>query len=556
MPGCAPPRALSCRPESSPNSIPMILAPLLLLLSAAVPAASPSPPASPSPRPSPAARTRDLMLVLPLEPSAATVEPWVAEAVADQLPRSLAQLGVAAVSRAERLQAQSALEIPDVPLSRATSVRVAEALGASRLVTGTYALEGPRLTLSLRLLDVDRATLSAPLIASGPMESVTGLIDGLAWDVALAGPTPPTRTREEMLGGRPPVPFEAFRTYARALAARDPRARTTLLRRALVLFPGFDAARVTLGRLLLSQREFSAAQQALARVPADSPSGRVARFLRGVAMIEMGRYREAAQLYRALAQEEPTPGVLNNYGLALLRDPSRTGERASEALRHALDLDPESIDVAFNLAWALLSEGDAGAAAFHLKTLSRLVPLDKHTRVVLAWALRAAGRAAEADRQWQAVVALAPIYETLTAPDLSRRFERILRSERPFELSRESRSDSEVAASLFLKAQRLFDAGDHEHALEEATRAAYLDPYRRAIHLLLARIHRARGHGDKALNEFRMALWSEDDAAVRVEVATLLREMGRAEESREEAERALALAPENEAARRLAETPR
>ncbi|HUG55189.1 MAG TPA: hypothetical protein VMR21_16400, partial [Vicinamibacteria bacterium] len=205
-------------------------------------------------------------------------------------------------------------------------------------------------------------------------------------------------------------------------------------------------------------------------------------------------------------------------------------------------------------AWSLLTEGDAGGAAFHLKTLAQVVPLDKHTRVVLAWALRQAGRAEEADLQWQAVVALAPIYETLTRPDLSRRFERILRSERPFELARESRSDAQVAASLFLKAQRLFDAGDAAAALEEATRAAYLDPYNRAIHLLLARVHRARGQAEKALNEFRMALWSEDDAAVRVEVATLLKELGRTEESRREAERALALAPDNEAARKLAGT--
>ena len=52
-----------------------------------------------------------------------------------------------------------------------------------------------------------------------------------------------------------------------------------------------------------------------------------------------------------------------------------------------------------------------------------------------------------------------------------------------------------------------------------------------------------------------MALWSEDDAAVRVEVAGLLREMGRPAEARAEAARALALAPGNEAARKLAAPP-
>ncbi len=73
-------------------------------------------------------------------------------------------------------------------------------------------------------------------------------------------------------------------------------------------------------------------------------------------------------------------------------------------------------------------------------------------------------------------MALAPIYETLVIPDLSRRFERIQRSERPFELARESRSDTEVAAALYMKAQRLFDGGDAATALAEATAPAISIP--------------------------------------------------------------------------------
>ncbi len=378
----------------------MILTTLLFLLSAGpIPPAAPSPSPTASPSPSP----RHTLLVLPLEASGGTTEAWVSEAVADQLPRSLTQLGVPAVSRAERLQAQAALEIPDVPLSRATSVRVAEALGATRLVTGTYAIEGARITLALRLLDVERATLSAPLISSGPIEGMMDLIDHLAWDVALAGPTPPAQSRDVLLAARPKVSFEVFKAYARGLAARDPKARATLLRSALAAAPGFDAVRLALGRLLLEQREFSAASQTLARVPAASPLAREAYFVRGVALLEIGRYREASRVYSGLAQAAPTPGALNNYALAVLRDPVPNSLKASDILRQALALDPESVDLSFNLAWALLAEDDAAGAAFQLKSLTQVVPLDKHTRVVLAWALRRAGREQEADRQWQAV---------------------------------------------------------------------------------------------------------------------------------------------------------
>jgi len=49
-----------------------------------------------------------------------------------------------------------------------------------------------------------------------------------------------------------------------------------------------------------------------------------------------------------------------------------------------------------------------------------------------------------------------------------------------------------------------------------------------------------------------MALWAQDEAAVRVEVAQLLKEMGREPEALIEARKALKLDPENAEARRLA----
>src|SRR4029078_12121419 len=107
--------------------------------------------------------------------------------------------------------------------------------------------------------------------------------------VGLDGQTPPAQTREVLTALRPKVTFEVFKAYARGLAARDPKARTTLFRSALTAAPGFDAVRVALGRLLLEQREFSAASQTLARVPATSPLAREGYFVRGVATLALGR---------------------------------------------------------------------------------------------------------------------------------------------------------------------------------------------------------------------------------------------------------------------------
>ena len=515
-------------------------APLVILLATA--------PAGPAAAPGP------VTLVLPLEPAeAADAHAWVGPAVSQLLARGLAAAGVPVAGRVEQLRAQAALELPRVSLTRATSLRIAEALGAGRLVVGTYQLQADELQVSLRLLDVGRASLSTPIVASGPLVTLSDLAHGLAWDVALAGPTPPAVTRDAFLARRVSVPFDAVKTYGRGLAAHRAAAQLRLVREALGLALQFHEARLTLGQLLRDAGELSAAYETLVHIPADAPESRPARFLQGVTLLEVGRYREAAALYRSLAEQSATPAVLNNQALAVLRSPQNDG-RASDLLRRAIELAPGHADLLFNLGWALLVEGDRGGAEFCMQEVVRREPLDPQARVVLAWARRGQG-GPEVDSAWKAVLALAPSYQSLVTPDPGRRFERILPAELLLDLDRGGRTEAEVAAGLVGKAQRLFRAGDLAGALAELTRAAYLDPYANGVHLLLARVHRARGDRELALNELRMALWSREDTALRAELAAVLKEAGRTAEARLEAEKVLKADPGNEAARKVLESP-
>jgi len=511
----------------------MTIAPLVLLL-----AASPAPPT----------------LVTSFDPAEGAVEQdWLGPAASELLARGLAVAGVPVADRGERLRAQAALELPQVALTRATALRIAEALGANRLVTGTYAVRDDQVTLSLRLLDAEHASLSGPIVATGPLAAVGDLAHSLAWDVALAGATPPAMTREAFFARRPVASFDAVKTYGRGLAAHRAAAQLRLVREALSLAPQFHEARLMLGQLLREAGELSAAWDTLNRIPADAPESRPARFLQGVALLEVGRYRDAARLYASLAETEATPAVLNNQALAVLRSPEDDG-RASDLLRRAADLAPAHADLLFNLGWALLVEGDAEGAELAMRDVVRRAPLDPQARVVLAWALR--GRsAAELDDARKAIAALAPTYQTLTRPDLTRHFERIFSAERLLDLDRGGRSEAEVAAGLIGRAQRLLRTGDLAGALAELTRAAYLDPYANGVHTQLARVYRARGDRELALNELRMALWSREDPALRAELAAVLKEAGRTAEARLEAEKVLRADPGNEAARRVLQSP-
>ena len=477
---------------------------------------------------------------------------WIGEAVSDRLAHDLAVLGVDAVERADRVRAQEALEIPPVALSRATCIRIAEALGASRLVVGTYRVEKGDVTLTLSLLDAGRGTASAPLLASGSLDILPGLVQAVAYDIAVLGPAPPARTRLELLGLRGTVPPPAFQAYGRGLSARKVAARVQMLRRAVSLAPWHDDARLALSRVLIEQRELSAADAVLGGVNRSSPLSRPARFLQAVAKLEIGRYREAAEAFAALDDERRSAAVQNDRALALLRLRS-TAPPASEILRAAVEADPDSPDLLFNLGFALLSEGDADGAVYWLRDAVQRDALDARARVVLSWALKKAGRAGEAAEEWKGVTALAPNYDAIATPDLGRRFERILPSERLLAADRAGRSAPEVAVTLVGRADRKLRAGDLDGALRELTRAVYLDPYAPRVHLLLGQTHRARGEWEKAESELRMALWSTGDAAARLELAAVLKEMGRKTEARAEAGKVLKDDPKNAAARRILE---
>jgi tetratricopeptide (TPR) repeat protein len=391
-------------------------------------------------------------------------------------------------------------------------------------------------------------------VASGSLEILPALIQGLAWDIALAGPTPPAKTREDLLALRGTVPATAFKAYGQGLSAGRVPARAQSLRRSLALAPSHDDARLALGRLLLQQRELSAADAVLARVKAFSPLARAARFLQGLARLEIGRYRESAAAFAELGAERPTVAVLNNRALALLRLRS-SDPRASDVLRAAVAAAPDSADLAFNLGWVLLAEGDADGAVYWLRDAVRRDALDARARVVLSWALRTAGRGAEAAEEWKGVTALAPAYEAIAVPDLTQRFERVLPSERPLAADRGGRTGTELAVMLVGRSERLLRAGDLDGSLRELTRAVYLDPYAPRVHLMLGRTYRARGEREKAESELRMAVWSTQDAAARLELAAVLKEMGRRSEARAEAGKVLKDDPKNAAARRILDAP-
>jgi tetratricopeptide (TPR) repeat protein len=102
-------------------------------------------------------------------------------------------------------------------------------------------------------------------------------------------------------------------------------------------------------------------------------------------------------------------------------------------------------------------------------------------------------------------------------------------------------------------AKTLRGDGRLEEAAQHLQKALYLQPHWVEARLELAEVYRESGDLDRAVGEYRVALWDTESAAIHVRLAEVYIEIGEYAKAGAHAERALELRPENSEAQALLE---
>ena len=305
------------------------------------------------------------------------------------------------------------------------------------------------------------------------------------------------------------------------------------------------------------QGDHQRALGAVQPVPPASPWARRARFLAGVSQLNLKKFDDAFGTYKALADQEPTPTVLNNLGVVQLR---RGGNPQSGVPTYYFDkaaqADPDDPDYFFNLGYAYWAARDYPAAMYWLRETVRRSPADGDAHFVLGAALAASGNAAESTREKELARRLSSTYEEWAkrpaADQVPRGLERVKNNE--VELPHARRIDTKIAetgqrdqqelATFYLdRARRLFQQESDREAVAELDRALYLSPYLADAHLLLGRIHLRNGRVRDAIDALKISLWSAETAEAHTVLADAYIQSKEVDAARAEAERALALDP-------------
>jgi len=471
---------------------------------------------------------------------------WLGEAAAILLSDELDARGAAALSRADRIEAFTRLQLPMAPtLTRATMMRVAELVGASELVVGEVRL-GSRMTVTTRVIAVDSARQRPEIVEEGPGMQMYAVFERVA-----ARLVPGT----EGATHRPHLPLGAFEQYVKGLVAPTPAAQERFLEQARQQAPTDDRVLLALWDLYASQGADAKALAVAQAVGRQAPLDRQARFSAALSMIALRRYNDAFALLETLHGETPSPVLSNAMGVIQLRRGStpQTG-LPSYFFNRAADVAPDNPDYLFNLGYAYARSRDVDAALYWLREQVRFAPADGEAHLLMSQMLLLGGKRVEAQREFDLAKQLGTSLEpealalTDTVPaGLERLVGRLdLRQVHVNTAiaNPAQREQLELAAFHVARGRRLFDQEDDRAAANELRRAIYLRPYDDEPHLLLGRIYQRGGRLSEAIDEFRIAVWSRDSAEARVRLGDALLASGDRTGAREQAMLALALVPE------------
>jgi tetratricopeptide (TPR) repeat protein len=483
---------------------------------------------------------------------------WLTEAAAVLLTDDLNALGAGAITRMERQQAFERLQVPPAAvLTDATVIRIGQLVGASQVVVGSLLMEDDALVIRARSFALDTGRVQADVTERGPLPELFATVARIARRMA----PPSAASSADVEKQHPPV--TVFESFIKGLLAETPATAVGYLRTALAGQPSFDRARLALWDVFAEQGDHALALAAVVSVTDDSPWYRRARFLAGLSQLNLKKYDDAFTTFKALADTDPSPALLNNLGVVQLRrgGTAQTGQPVY-FFNKAADADPDDEDFLFNLGYAYWLDRDPQAATFWLREAVRRNPADAVAHFVLAAALGAGNNVAEATRESELAHRLSDAYAPTRRPGGDAVPKGLERVKQEVELpharqigarlaSSEQRSSDELARFYLERAQRLFQQENDHDAIVELNHAIYLSPYFADAHLLLGRSLLRTGRGHEAIDAFKIALWSTETAEAHVALGEAYRQARDTDAARAEAGRALVLDPSSADAREL-----
>ena len=323
---------------------------------------------------------------------------WIGESAAEAVRESLLAGNFLALSREDREEVYRRLSLRSgTELSKASVLKIAEALDASLVVYGSFRVESRAgtkadmnapLRLNLHVIDTKRWQPGKDLEQNGTLAELSNLQYHLSWMLLRQLAPETTPAEDQYLRSRPTVRLNAMESYVRGLMASTPEQRGKLFRQAVKLDDHFSRAQFQLGRMEFGKKDYKRAGEWLAKVPKSDFHYMEASFLLAICRISTGDYDSAIQLLRMVSGEFPLNEVYNNLGVALSR---KNDSGAAASFLKAIEGDQTDPDYWFNSGYVLWKYGQFAGATDRFRAVLERSPGDEEARLMLNRSLRNEG---------------------------------------------------------------------------------------------------------------------------------------------------------------------
>jgi tetratricopeptide (TPR) repeat protein len=286
---------------------------------------------------------------------------WIGESIAENAIDALYAEGIMVLDRVDRAAAYQRLSLqPNVPLSRASIVKVGSELDATHVLYGSYkvtkaalpAAEGkPSIRIAARMLNLRQLRQSQEFVEEGLLEDLAQLQNRIAWRALTTIVERPAAASAAFLSRRPSIRVDAMENYVRGLLATDDLTRHRLFTQAARLDPNFSQPSFQLGLFYWDREEYQQAAEWFQKVSERDSHRMEAMFYLGICRHYLADYAKAESAFRIVADAVPLNEVYSNLGLSQLKQGKMIEAVAN--LERALEGDAADPDYHFNLGYTL-----------------------------------------------------------------------------------------------------------------------------------------------------------------------------------------------------------
>ena len=541
---------------------------------------------------------RDVVMILPFENTSNLSEyNWVGESFANSLADLLRVPGLVVLSNDERELAYQRLGLPLTTIpSLATAIRLARAANATMVVLGTYSVTvgQDKATATLlgqaRVIKVNEGRVMGEVMPDGrwasrifdfgdPLTELQRMQGRLAFDVLYARDKAFPFTRNELIERATKVPQLAFQTYLKGvLLTDDKEKRINYLKNALKFYSDakggavYPEAAFELGQVYFQEQDWKQAAEYLSRLQKEDPHYTEAAFYAALAYNKQGNLRSALDVLMPLTPENskaPLTSIVNNAGAISVqasreeKNPKEHDELLAQGIRFlkraAESSSPDDSIVRFNYAYALFLSARYAEAAEQLRPIIAADPRDGQAYFLLAKALEKAGQAEQAAAADDQAKRFLPSYakwqvewqKSQTTQNVA------LRLRQAFNLSDVPRSVdprdpvtvSGSPQEFLAQAQKLYQDGRDEEALQLLRRVLTIEPTSAEAFLLIGRINQRLGDQQAAISALKTAIfWESKTIDAHILLGRIFLELGDRGQALAYARSAIQIDPNNQEA--------